>query len=114
MFLAGLQSIPKELYDAAAIDGAGRFRITRHIVFPLLKPVIVFSIVLSINGSLQTFAEPWILTQGGPAYSTQTPVLNIYRYMFNVGNMGLAAAMSLVQGLIVIVSAVIFIRVVRK
>jgi lactose/L-arabinose transport system permease protein len=114
LFLAGLQSIPKELYEAASIDGAGRLQTTLHIVIPLLKPVLIFSIVLSINGSLQTFAEPWVLTGGGPAYSTYTVVLNIYRYMFSVGNLGLAASMSLVLGAITIVLAVLFIRVVRR
>ncbi|MEM0506776.1 MAG: sugar ABC transporter permease [Thermosphaera sp.] len=113
LFLAGLQAIPEELYEAAKIDGAGRFQIVRRISLPLIKPVLIFSIVLSINGSLQTFAEPWVLTGGGPAYSTYTVVLNIYRYMFGVGDMGLAAAMSLTLGLITIVTAVTFIRVTK-
>jgi len=113
-FLAGLQAIPKELYDAVKVDGASRLQTTRYVVIPLLKPVLIFSIVLSINGSLQTFAEPWVLTSGGPVYSTYTVVLNIYRYMFGIGNLGLAAAMSLVLGLMVIVMALIFIRVVRR
>lgn len=114
LFLAGLQSIPPVLYEAASIDGAGRLRTAIHIVIPLLKPVFVFSIVLSINGSLQTFAEPWVLTGGGPAYSTYTVVLNIYRYMFGIGNLGLAASMSLVLGVITVVLAILFIRVVSK
>lgn len=114
LFLAGLQSIPVELYEAAKIDGAGRLQTTFHVVLPLLKPVIIFSLVLSINGSLQTFAEPWVLTQGGPAYSTYTVVLNIYRYMFAIGDLGLAAAMSLVLGLITIALAVLFIKVVSR
>ena len=70
IFLAGLQGVPEELYDAAHIDGAGGWQRFRHITVPLLSPTTFFVIVTAIINSFQVFAETYVMTQGGPANST--------------------------------------------
>lgn len=94
-FLAALQNIPKEIYEAADIDGAGKFRQFFNITIPQLKPIILFTTIMSTIGTLQLFDEPMNLTMGGPANSTMT----ISQYIYNVSfvyapNFGYASAIS--------------------
>ena len=70
IFLAGLQAIPTELYEAAAIDGAGRWQRFRYVTLPMLRPTMLFSAVIASIGYLQFFEEPFVMTQGGPLDST--------------------------------------------
>jgi multiple sugar transport system permease protein len=94
IFVAGLQSIPEELFEAAALDGAGRWQRIRHIVLPCLKPTMVFVTVITLLGNFQLFAEPYVMTQGGPLRSTVSLVMLMYEQGFRWWRMGRAAAIA--------------------
>ncbi len=79
IFIAGLQSIPERLYEAASIDGAGAWQQFRHVTLPMLAPTFVFVGVMTLIGNFQLFAEPYVMTQGGPAHSTLSVVLSCTR-----------------------------------
>jgi multiple sugar transport system permease protein len=97
IFVAGLQNVPEELYEAARIDGAGPVRQFRHVTLPELGPTFVFVSVITAIGFLQAFAEPYVLTpEGGPLNSTLTIVMLMYREGFRWWNMGYAAAVAFV------------------
>ncbi len=96
IFIAGLQSIPERLYEAAALDGAGAWQQLRHVTLPMLAPTFVFVVILTVIGYCQLFAEPYVLTQGGPANSTLSLVLLMYQEGFRWWNMGAAAAVAVV------------------
>jgi cellobiose transport system permease protein len=107
IYLAGLQSIPNELYEAARVDGARWRDVFLHITMPLLRPVITFTVILSIIGALQLFEEPIMLTggpfgsPGGPDQAGLTVVVNLYQTAFAYTRFGYAAAMSV--GLFVVI-----------
>lgn len=82
IFLAALQSVPTELYEAAKIDGAGAWRRFLSVTLPMISPIIVLQVVLQMTTALQTFAQPKILTNGGPGFSTRTLMLSIYVHGF--------------------------------
>jgi len=105
IMLAGLQAIPPELSEAARVDGAGPVRIFFKITVPLLRPVIVFAITLSIIGTFSLFTEPFVLTQGGPANATTTPVVQIWNNTFSYLRVGYSAAMSYVFLAIIVILA---------
>jgi multiple sugar transport system permease protein len=96
LYLAGLQDIPQDLYDAADVDGAGFFRRLWHVVIPLMTPVIFFHLVTSIIGALQFFTIPYIMTGGTgfPANSTLFYSIDLYKQAFQYFNMGYASAMA--------------------
>jgi multiple sugar transport system permease protein len=96
IFLAGLQTIPEELYEAASIDGAGAWRRFAHITFPSLGPVFLFVAVTTMIGYFQLFAEPYVMTQGGPLRSTTSLVLLMYEEGFRWWRMGLASSIAFV------------------
>ena len=96
ILLVGLQQIPHDVYESAAIDGAGRWQTFRHITLPLLKPALALSLILCVTGSLLAFDQFYILTRGGPDNSTVTIVQLIYREAFVRSNLGVAAALSLI------------------
>lgn len=102
-FLAGLQGVPRELHEAASIDGAGAIKRFRHITLPALKPVTAFVVVTSLVGSAQLFEEPFLLTQGGPNFATLTVGIFIYRAAFQRQEIGYAAAAGVVLFAIVFV-----------
>jgi multiple sugar transport system permease protein len=95
ILLVGLQSIPKDLYEAAAIDGASRWQTFRSITLPLLRPSLALSLILCITGSLLAFDQFYVLTKGGPDNTTVTVVQLIYREAFTLGKMGIGAAISI-------------------
>ena len=95
IFLAGLQAIPNEVYEAAEVDGAGRWAKFRYITLPLLRPTLLFGAVITGIGYLQFFEEPFVMTQGGPLNSTLSVAYNVYN-QFGFGNYSYAAAMSYV------------------
>jgi multiple sugar transport system permease protein len=101
IYLAGLQDVPRELYEAASIDGASSMRKIWHVTLPAISPVIFFNLVMGIIGTLQVFATPFILTQGGPARSTYFYTMYLYDNAFSYLKMGYASAMAWVQLLIV-------------
>ena len=107
LFLAGLQGIPEEYYEAARIDGAGNWQLFRYVTLPLLSPTTFLILVLSIIGSFQVFEQTYIMTQGGPSFSTTTIVLMIVYRGFQDFKMGLAAAMAYILFAIVLLWTII-------
>jgi multiple sugar transport system permease protein len=108
-YLAALQSIPTDVYEASAIDGAGRWRTFSKITFPLLKPGHFFVAVVSIVGCLKVFDQPYIVSggTGGPAYSTLTVVLYLYQTAFTDIQFGYAAAMGVALFAVILTLTVI-------
>jgi multiple sugar transport system permease protein len=96
IFVAALQSIPERLYEAARIDGAGSWAQLRHVTLPLLMPTFAFVALLTLVGHFQLFAEPYVMTGGGPADRTLSVVLLMYEEGFRWWNLGHAAAISFV------------------
>jgi len=95
IFLAGLQAIPSELYEAASVDGAGRWHQFRYVTLPMLRPTLLFSAVIASIGLMQFFEEPFVMTQGGPLDSTVSVAYFAYE-QFSFGNYGYTAAISYV------------------
>jgi multiple sugar transport system permease protein len=108
IFLAGLQLVPKEMHEAAAIDGAGAWNRFRHITLPMIRPTLLFGAVITVIGYLQFFEEPFVMTQGGPLDKTLS--LAYYTYdQFGFGNYSYAAAMAYVLFVVIaLVTAVQF------
>lgn len=94
IFLAGLQAIPTDYYEAAAIDGAGRWARFRHVTLPLLSPATFFVVIISLINSFQVFDQVWIMTEGGPAGASSVVVTEVVRNAFSYGRLGYASAMS--------------------
>lgn len=110
VFLAGLQAIPQQLYEAAKVDGSSAWQSFRNVTLPMLSPALFFVIVTSIIGSFQVFDQALIMTNGGPGSRTTTLVMYIYRTGFENYDQGYAAAQSLVLfGFIVIITAAQFV-----
>ena len=107
IFLAGLQAIPAELYEAASVDGAGRWHKFRYVTFPTLRPTLLFSMVIASIGLLQFFEEPFVMTEGGPLDSTLSVAFHAYNE-FSFGNYGYTAAISYV--LFVVIAAITFLQ----
>ena len=107
IFLAGLQTVPAEMHEAAAIDGAGAWGRFRHITLPMLRPTILFGAVITGIGYLQFFEEPFVMTQGGPLDKTLSVAYYAYN-QFGFGNYSYAAAMSYV--LFVVIALVTFLQ----
>ncbi|HEY7637066.1 MAG TPA: sugar ABC transporter permease [Gemmatimonadales bacterium] len=113
IFVAGLQAIPEELYEAAYLDGAGPWRRFVHVTLPMLGPTLVFVALITMIGFFQLFAEPYVMTQGGPLRSTTSLVLLMYEEGFRWWRMGYAAAVAFVLFL-VILGAMLLGRRVRR
>ena len=105
VFIAGLQGIPRRLYEAAEIDGADGFSQFRYITVPMLAPTFVFVTIVTLIGYFQLFAEPYLMTQGGPAESTLSVALLMFQEGFRWWNLGYAAAVSFVLFLIILAGA---------
>ncbi len=103
VFLAGLQSVPERLYEAARLDGAGPWQRLRWVTLPVLAPTFGFVVVTTTIGYLQLFAEPYVMTQGGPAERTLSIVLLMYEEGFRWWNLGAAAAIAFVLFAIILV-----------
>jgi multiple sugar transport system permease protein len=110
LFLAGLQSIPQEYYEAAKIDGANRWQSFRHVTVPLISPTTFFIVVLSLIGSFQVFEATYVMTQGGPFYSTHTIVLLIFFQAFQWFRMGYASAIAYILFAVILVLTLIQMR----
>lgn len=110
IYLAGLQDISQTLYDAAAIDGAGFVNQTLHVTVPLLRPTILYNVVTMIIGVFQWFAEPYIMTEGGPSNATMFYSLYLYQNAFSFFKMGYASA----QAYIMLIVAMIIILILFK
>ncbi len=108
IMLSGLQSISNDLYESASIDGAGRIKQFFYITVPGLKPVLIFAVVLSVNGMLQLFTEPFLLTAGGPVNETLTIVQYLYQKGFRSFDFGAASAGSYV--LVILIAVLTYIQ----
>lgn len=117
MLMAGVQGISRDYYEAAAIDGAGRFRIFGQITIPLLKPILVYVGITSLIGGLQMFDLPFLMcggTAGNPSGSTQTVVMYLYRFGFETNQVGFASAIAYTLFLIILIISVIQYKIVYK
>ncbi|MEV0225735.1 sugar ABC transporter permease [Streptomyces sp. NPDC050704] len=112
LFLAGLQAIPDDVYEAASLDGAGRWRQLRHITLPLLLPTTLMVSVLLTVFYLQVFDEPYLLTNGGPLGSTESVALYTYR-QFGAGEFGMSSAASFVMLVLVCLVSLVQFRLLR-
>jgi multiple sugar transport system permease protein len=110
ILVAGLQAIPRELYEAAQLDGASGWARFRHITLPNLWPILVFVGILTMVANFQLFSEPYVMTQGGPLRSTVTVVLLLYEQGFRWWRMGLASSMAFVLFGFMLVGALIQLR----
>jgi multiple sugar transport system permease protein len=114
LFIAGLQNIPKHLYEAAAIDGAGRISTFFNITLPMLSPTMFFAVVISLINSFQIFDSPYIMTQGGPGDATRTVAMYIQEQGFRFFDMGYAATISLSLFLVILCLTLIQFRLGRS
>lgn len=110
IFLAGLQSIPTELYEAAELDGASRWQSLRHITLPMLSPVLFFVLVLSLIGSFQTFTQAYVMTEGGPDNASLFYVLYLFRHAFEYFSMGYASALAWILFVIIMSFTIVLFR----
>ncbi|MGH2557772.1 MAG: carbohydrate ABC transporter permease, partial [Thermomicrobiales bacterium] len=114
IFLAGLQAIPGDLYEAARLDGANAWRLFWSITLPLLKPTLLFVIVVNTLSSLQVFDLPFVLTNGGPVNSTNTLVMYMYDTAFQFLRMGRATAMAVMLFGVIFVITLVQLRLLRE
>jgi multiple sugar transport system permease protein len=110
LYLAALQDLPSELYEAAEIDGASMIDRIRHITLPHLRPTMLILLILQIIGVVQIFLEPFVLTAGGPGRETTTPVLKIYQKAFGNYQFGVASAWSVMLIAVLAVFSFIYLR----
>jgi multiple sugar transport system permease protein len=110
IFIAGLQAIPEELYEAAELDGAGARARFRHVTLPSLGPTFLFVGVMTMIGQFQIFAEPYVMTQGGPLRSTVTVVLLMYEQGFRWWRMGLATSIAFVLFMVTLAATLVQLR----
>jgi multiple sugar transport system permease protein len=103
IWLAGLQSIPTQLYDAASIDGANAWRRFWHVTVPMLSPFILFNAIIGLIGTMQIFGEAYIMTAGGPADSTLFYAYYLFKQAFQYFRMGYASALAWILFVIVLV-----------
>ncbi len=114
LYLAGLQGVPRELYEAAEIDGAGGWQKMFHVTIPMMSPVIFFTMIITIVGSFQIFTAAFIMTEGGPADATLFYILYLYRNAFQWLHIGYASAMAWILFLIILLLTLIQIRFSRR
>ncbi len=114
IFIAGLQAVPEELYEAARIDGAGAWKQFRHVTLPMLGPTFLFVGIVTAIGYLQLFAEPYVMTRGGPLDRTLSAVMLMYEQGFRWWRMGYAAAIALMLFFVIAAATAIQMRFQEK
>lgn len=114
LYLAGLQRIPKELYEAAAMDGANSFQTFIKITLPLMRPIILFTVIMSTISGLQIFTEPQVLAEGRPIQGSMTIVLYLYEQAFTFNSFGYGASLSWALFFIILAVSVINWKVFNK
>ncbi len=110
IYLAGLQSVPQHLHEAASLDGANVWQRFRHVTLPMLSPVIFYNLIMGIIGSFQVFTQAFVMTNGGPVNSTLFYVLYLFRQAFNYYRMGYASAMAWVLFAIILLLTLLVFR----
>ena len=113
VFRAALASIPQELYDAAKIDGSGAVRTFRSITLPLMKPTLLFTLVLTTVGGMRAFGQVMLMTSGGPGVSSEVLALYMYRLGFDFLEFGRAAAVGFIIFIIIFTLSMMFVRIFR-
>ena len=109
LYLAGLQEVPQEQYEAAAMDGANAWQRTRSVTLPMISPILFFTLIMGLIGTFQYFTQAWIMTSGGPADSTLFYALYLFNNAFLYFRMGYASAMAWIMFLgIVLCTALVF------
>ena len=114
IFLAGLQAVPAELYEAASIDGTSPWQRFWQITFPLIAPAVTINVVLTMIGSLKTFDLIFVMTNGGPGNASESLALRIYNEAFNLNHFGYATAVGIVMTLFILILSVLNLRFLRK
>jgi multiple sugar transport system permease protein len=114
ILLAGLQAIPEDLYEAARLDGAKRWQLLRHITLPTLAPMLLVVSILTMAGHFQLFAEPYVMTQGGPAQRTVTVLYFMYEEGFKWWSLGSASAVAFVLFALMFALTLLQLRVAKK
>jgi multiple sugar transport system permease protein len=114
IFIAGLQAIPEELYEAADLDGVNAWQRFRHVTLPMLAPTMLFVAVITMIGYFQLFAEPYVMTAGGPLRATTSVVLLMYEEGFRWWRMGYAAAIAFVLFLVILIATMLQTRLQRR
>lgn len=114
VFVAGMQAIPSMLYEAASIDGAGRWQSFRYVTLPMLRPTILFMLVITTIGYLQLFEEPFVMTNGGPLDATLSVTMYMYQQGFQFFHQGYASAIAYVLFVIVAIVAFLQFRFLRS
>jgi multiple sugar transport system permease protein len=114
IYIAALQDVPRSLEEAAAIDGAGRLGLLRHVTLPMISPAILFNVVTAVIWSLQVFVVPYILTKGGPENATYFYTMYLYDNAFVYGRMGYACAMGWLQFIAIVVLTALLFRLSRR
>jgi raffinose/stachyose/melibiose transport system permease protein len=114
LFLAGLQNIPKEIEEAALIDGANRWQLIKDITIPLLSSTIRTSVYLSVLGSLTQFALIWIMTKGGPVNASESMATYMYRFSFVRFLYGYGSAVALVMLVLCLIFSFVYLRLSRQ
>ena len=114
IFLAGIQSIPETLYEAAAIDGATRWKRFRHVTLPLLAPTTLFVVVTTTIAAFQLFTPVYVMTKGGPRRSTDVVLYHIYKEAWQKFEVGMASAMSYVLFAMILIVALMQFRIMRR
>ena len=114
ILIAALQSIPEELYEVARLDGAGTWARLRHITLPLLTPTLALVTILTVSGYFQLFAEPYVMTQGGPLQSTVSVLYFMFEQGFKWWKLGFASAVAFVLFAMILVLTVVQMRLARR
>jgi multiple sugar transport system permease protein len=114
VFSAALGSVPRELTEAARVDGAGGWHVFRKITVPMISPSILFTVTVGVINQLQLFDQPYVLTKGGPGNATQTVVLDVYEQAFQNLRFGYGSALSVVLFIVVLIATFLQFRISRK
>ncbi len=114
LFLGGLSSLPRDIYEAAEVDGATRFQAFRQLTLPLMRPFVTIATVINVINVFNSFPIIWVLTQGGPANSTDILVTYLYKLAFRFGRLGDAAALSLIMFAILFAFTLVYVRLATR
>jgi raffinose/stachyose/melibiose transport system permease protein len=114
IFLAGLQAVPTELYEAASIDGASGGQRFREITFPLIAPAVTVNVILTMIGSMKIFDLILVMTNGGPGDASESLALRLYKEAFTLNHFGYGTAIGIVMSLFILVLSVVNLRFLRQ
>ena len=114
IFLAGLQGVPRHLYEAVSIDGGGAWQRFRHVTLPMMTPTIFYNLVTGVIGTFQVFNQAYVMTQGGPNNATLFYIFYLYRTAFTESEMGYASALAWVLFMVIMVITILLFQNARR